>query len=243
MECIDTSFAVRCKFIDAVRDPSGPVASDHFDAGKLFVRKLAVELHEHCFPMSFTDPYHSIGIMVDYDGDIFVAFLIAGLIDADLFESIKTSGSFRLKVFKGPGDAVPDRLPIDAHVVGDSASGKVFCKPGDSHIKVSGKAAVRVCPRNSGCHGAVFRTADPLRLGFNLHKDASQIQSSPSFRISGGLVVSGTSSSAEGTDLLMPLVWPYPDAQVLYIVNVSEERVGLYNNSVDIDKLFQYSIS
>lgn len=131
-------------------------------------------------PSSTADPDHGVGIVVDNDCDVLVSFLVAGFIDVDVHEPVKTSGSFRFKVIKGSGDTLSDRFPVNAHVVGESTSGKIFSQPCNGHIELLGEEAVRVSLRNGSGYCAMFRAVNSLRLGFNFHKDPSEIQSPPS---------------------------------------------------------------
>ena len=117
MKGIDTSLAVRSKFVDAVCDPSGSVSGDHLNTGQLFVRKQLIELSEDGFPVALTNPDYGIGIVVDDDRDVLVPLLVAGLVNSNVDKTIKASGTFRLEVIEAPRYAFPDGFLVDAHIV------------------------------------------------------------------------------------------------------------------------------
>ena len=51
----------------------------------------AVDVCFHC-------PYVFVCIVVDNDRDVLVAFFVAGLVNADMYETVKPSGTLRLDV-------------------------------------------------------------------------------------------------------------------------------------------------
>jgi uncharacterized repeat protein (TIGR02543 family) len=72
------------------QDPSGTVSCDAFDRCTLFFTELFKESPQHFLAMSLMYPYDAVGVMVNDDGDVLVAFLIARLIDADVLQTIET---------------------------------------------------------------------------------------------------------------------------------------------------------
>ena len=91
MEGIDTALTVWCEFIDTLRDPAGAVTGDNLYTGQLFIGKSLVELLQDRFSMIVANPYNSVGIVVYNNSDVLVAFALAGLIDADVNQSIQRS--------------------------------------------------------------------------------------------------------------------------------------------------------
>jgi hypothetical protein len=77
-------------FLHRLADPSGTVSCDAFDRCTLFFTELFKESPQHFLAMSLMYPYDAVGVMVNDDGDVLVAFLIARLIDADVLQTIET---------------------------------------------------------------------------------------------------------------------------------------------------------
>ena len=98
VERINTAFAFRGKLVDAVRDPAGSVSGHNLDAGKLFIREAFIKLLKHGFTVPVGDQDNRIGIMIYDNRDVLVAFLIAGLVDADIHQSVQASGPFRFQI-------------------------------------------------------------------------------------------------------------------------------------------------
>ena len=61
--------------------------------------------------------------------------LVAGFVNADVHEVIKSSGAFRFDVVQSSVNAAPDR-----------------------QIKVTGESASRICSGNIGCYDTMLRT-------------------------------------------------------------------------------------
>ncbi len=64
-------------------------------------------------------PYDRVCVMVDDDRDVPVAFPVAGLVNTDIYEAVKPSGTLRLNVVQGSVDAPSDRFPVNAHILGN----------------------------------------------------------------------------------------------------------------------------
>ena len=84
---------------------------------KLFRSQLAVKLLKNLLPMPLGSPNYRICIMVDNDRNVFMPLLVAGFVNADVHEVIKSSGAFRFDVVQSSVNATPDRLPVDTHVL------------------------------------------------------------------------------------------------------------------------------
>lgn len=116
MEGIHAAFTVRGEFIHAFGDPFRPVAGNYPDGRKLLWRGLPVKLRQDAFPMALRRPYNGIGVVVDDDCDVLMAFLIAGFVNADIYKSVQPSGAFRFDIVQGTVDASSYGLPVDAHI-------------------------------------------------------------------------------------------------------------------------------
>ena len=89
VEGIDAAFAGRSELVDAIRDPSGTVPSNDPYAGQLPGCQLAVKLFQNLLAMSLGRPDDGIGIVIDNNGDVLVAFSVAGLVNTDVDNVIK----------------------------------------------------------------------------------------------------------------------------------------------------------
>ena len=119
MERIHAPFCIGQIFIDAVGDPPCTVAGDDLDRGSLFFCKELEELLEHGLAVILPGLDYRVGIMIDNNGDVLMAFLIAGLIDADVDQPVKADVDIQFDIVMSPGDAAPNGLPIDTHVSGE----------------------------------------------------------------------------------------------------------------------------
>lgn len=99
----------------------------------------AIDVCFHC-------PYDCVCIVVDNDRDVLVVFFVAGLVNADIYETVKPSGTLRLDVVQGSVDVPSDCFLVNTHILGDGASGQVCGELPDSKAKVLCKAAAGVCP-------------------------------------------------------------------------------------------------
>jgi hypothetical protein len=71
---------------------------------------------QHFLAMSLMFPNDAVGVMVNDDGDVLVAFLIARLIDADVLQTIETVLWTWVRILPVSGDDRPDGVPCDPHV-------------------------------------------------------------------------------------------------------------------------------
>ena len=118
--------------------------------------------------MSLGCPDDRIGIVVYNDGDVFVALPVAGLINTDVDQVIKTSGTLRLDHVQCPVDTAADRFPVDPHVLGYRAARQIDSQPSDGEVKVFRKAASRVGPRDIRNEDAVFGALNAVCAVLNL---------------------------------------------------------------------------
>lgn len=98
--------------------------------------------------------------MVDDDSDILMAFLITGLVNADVHESVKPSGTLRLKGIQGTMDTSADSLPVDSYVIEYDISGKTGGQSSDREVKIFCEIAAGVSPWDIRNIHTMFRTLD-----------------------------------------------------------------------------------
>ena len=79
--------------------------------------------------MFITCPDDCVRIMVDNHSDVFVALAVTGLIDPDLFETIKPGLWIRLYILPGSCDTSADCLPINTEILGNSRAADVLGHP------------------------------------------------------------------------------------------------------------------
>ena len=113
VERIHASLSVGEILGHALVDPLGAVAGNGLDGAALFGCEHLEELLEHAPAVPFVRPDDGVGVMVDDDGDVLVAFAVAGFIDADADEPVEASRRIRLQILKGSRDAAADGLPVD----------------------------------------------------------------------------------------------------------------------------------
>jgi hypothetical protein len=177
-----SKFLKRSELIDTLRDPSGAVPGNDLYAGELFRCQLAVKLLQDLLSVPLGCPDDRVRIVVDDDSDVLVPLLVAGLIDAYVYEIIKPAGALRFYVIQRPVHTPSDGLPVNPHILRDNASREINGKPADGKIKVLGKSAVRICPGDIGHNNTMFRALDPMRITGHFNKSTSPIQGSPDTR-------------------------------------------------------------
>ena len=173
--------------------------------------------------------------MVDDDRDVLVSFLIAGLVNADIYEVVRPSGTLRLNVVQCPVDAPSHRLPVDAHVLGYGTSGKICRKPSDREVKVLCKAAARICPWDICRYDTVFRTIDAVGMPDYLNNGSTPVKGSPAAGSFNGLVVVITMLMAKRTIILVPCVGTGIDLYVVHPISIRIKILSCNNCLVDIE--------
>jgi hypothetical protein len=166
--------------------------------------------------MTGSSPDNSIGIVIQYDGDVLVSLLVARLIYADAYKTVQPAGSVRFDFIECTGYAAPHGLPINTHILRYSTLGEMFGKPSDCEIKVLGKAAAGIGPGNIGYNAAVFRTSDALGITFEMDEHPSEVKASPSAIRSDGKTVLRTFPAAYRASAFRPSCRPHLQIQVLY---------------------------
>ena len=62
-------------------------------------------------------PDNGICIVVNDNRNVLVTFLIAGLINANVYKVIKSSGALRFNVIQSSVYTTPNCFPVDAHIL------------------------------------------------------------------------------------------------------------------------------
>lgn len=132
--------------------------------------------------------------------------LVAGFVNADVHEVIKSSGAFRFDVVQSSVNAAPDR-----------------------QIKVTGESASRICPGNIGCYDTMLRTLYAMCPAFNLYKGSSEVKTSPGARGFDPLIITRTSPVTERTVILMPFISPCMNPEVTYTILIKVKVCIFYN--------------
>ena len=237
MEGIDAALTGRGKLIDTVRDPSGAVPGNDLYTGDLPGCQLAVELFQNLFAVPLGCPDNGIGIVIDDNGDVLVAFPVAGLINTDVDKVIKAPGTLRFDLIQCPVDTSADSLPINPHVFGDGAARQVDGEPSDSQVEVFRKAAPRISPGNVCNEDAVLRTQDTVRAVLDLDQRPSPVESAPGTGQAGLDIIWPAPLMAEGAIILMPLVRARMDPKMVHPVGILIKIVSSHNCGLDAEQL------
>jgi hypothetical protein len=172
--------------------------------------------------------------VVDDDCDVLVTFLIAGLVNADIYEVVKPSGTLRFYVIQRPVDAPADRFPVNAHILRDSTSGKIYRKPSDSEVKILCKAAAGISPRDISHKHSVFRAFNAVGMTLYLNKGAAPVKPSPyTWKTALGIIIL-TALMAEGAVILMPPVRPCLDPDMGNAILIGIAASTFYHCTLDI---------
>ena len=188
--------------------------------------------------MPLRRPYDCVRVMVDDDRDVLVAFLIAGLVNADIHKPVQSAGAFRLNHVQSAVDASAGRFPIDAHVLGDGASREICRKPPGREVKVFRKSAAGISPWDIGNIYPVFRAVDAVCPVFHLHEDAARIHPPPCTGDGRMFILYRAGLMAKRAVILMPFIWSCLDADMLHTISI-RVKVAVFDNSVlDIQDIF-----
>lgn len=112
--------------------------------------------------MAGSRPDNSVCVVIRHNGDVFVPLLVAGLINANPDKTVQAAASVGFDLLERTGYAAPYGRPVDAHVFGNSALGKVYRQPAHCKVEVLCKAAAGIGPGHIGYNTAVFRAFDAL---------------------------------------------------------------------------------
>jgi len=129
------------------------------------------------FAVPLCRPYNGIGVMVDDDRDVLMAFLITGLVNADIYKIVQPPGTFRINVVQGTADTPSYGLPVNAHIFGHGVAWEISCRPWDGKVEVLRISAVWVCPRNICNQNAVEGTLNAVGIAFHFDKHTAPVPS------------------------------------------------------------------
>ena len=228
---------LRNSYWQNTRDPSGTVPGNDPYAGELLRRQLAVKLLQDLLSVSLGRPDDRVGIMIDNDRDVLVAFPVTGLIDTDVDKVIKASGTLRLDHAQRPVDTAADSLPVNTHVFGDGTARQVDGEPSDSQVEVFGKAAPRISPGNVCNKDAMLRTEDTVRAVLDLDQRSAPVERPPGAGQTGLDIIGFAPLMAEGTIILMPLVRAGMDPQMVHTIGILIKIVSGHNCGLDTEQL------
>ena len=173
--------------------------------------------------------------MVDDDRNILVTFLVAGLVNANIHESVNPPGNLRFNVVHGPVDAPSDRFPVNTHIFRDSASGQVCCKPSHSKVEVLCKAATGISPWDICDKHAMFGAFNAVRVIRYFNESTTPVQPTPDTWMRVLLVVPSASLMAERAVILVPYIRPGMDANMVNALLICIEICSFYNCRLDIE--------
>ena len=143
--------------------------------------------------------------MVHYDCDIAMSLTVAGFVDSDLYNSVKTDVDIGFEIFMDARDTSADSTPVDPHIFGDGTAAEVLSHPGDGIIEVFRKARVRKCPWYISGLDSVFFAANAWNACFNINKDPAKIQRTPTFMLIRSIIDPGVPLTAYRASPLKPL--------------------------------------
>jgi hypothetical protein len=235
MEGIDTTLAGRSELVDAVRDPSGTVPGNDPYAGKLLGRQLAVKLFQDLLAVSLGRPDDRIGIVIDNDCDVLVAFPVTGLVNTNVDKVIKASGTLRFDLVQRSVDTAADSFPVDSHVFGDGTPRQVDGEPSDSQVEVLREAASGISPGNVRNEDAMFRAQDTVRAILDLDQRSAPVERTPDAGQTCLDIIGFAPLMAEGAIILMPLVRAGMDPEVIHTVGILIKIVSSNNCGLDTE--------
>ena len=236
MELINTAHTIRSKLIHAVRDPFGTITCNDLDAGTLLVGQLPVKRFQNCFAMAIRSPYNSVGVMIDYDRDVFMTFLIAGLIDPYIYKVIKAFRAFWLNDIQCTVHASADRFPVYPHAFGYDTARQVYSKPTNREVKVLCKPTFWIGPWNVSNNNSVFGAFDTVRVIGYFNKGCASVQSSPCAWLRILLVIASATLMAEWTIIHAPSIGAGVDANVIHSILIRVKIAFFYNCMLDIEQ-------
>ena len=205
VERINAAFCIREILLYTICDPSGAIAGHHFNGCTLPRSKLFAELLQNRFAVILCCPDNRIGLVVYNDCDIAVPLTVAGLVDSNLYNSVKTDVDIGFEIFMDARDTSADSTPVDPHIFGDGTAAEVLSHPGDGIIEVFRKARVRKCPWYISGLDSVFFAANAWNACFNINKDPAKIQRTPTFMLIRSIIDPGVPLTAYRASPLKPL--------------------------------------
>lgn len=235
MEGVDTTLAGGCELIHTVRDPSGAVSGNDLYTGELPGRQLAVKLFQDLLAVSLGRPDDGVGIVIDNDRDVLVAFPVTGLINTNVDKVIKASGTLRLDLVQRSVDTAADSFPVDPHVFGDGTPRQVDSEPSDSQVEVLREAAPGISPGNVRNEDAMFRAQETVRAVLDLDQRSAPVEGTPGAGETGLDIIGFATLMAERAIILMPLVRAGMDPEVIHTVGILIKIVSGDNCGLDTE--------
>lgn len=187
--------------------------------------------------MSLGRPDDGIGIVIDDNGDVLVAFPVAGLVYTDVDKVIKAPGTLRFDLVQCPVDTSADSLPINPHVFGDSTTRQVDGEPSNSQVEVFRKAAPRISPGNVCNENSVLWTQDTMRAVLDLNQRSSPVESTPGTGQACLDIIWSAPLMAERAIILMPLGRACMDPEVVHTGRILIKIVSGHNCGLDAKQL------
>ena len=184
--------------------------------------------------MSLGRPDDGIGIVIDDNGDVLVAFPVAGLVYTDVDKVIKAPGTLRFDLVQCPVDTSADSLPINPHVFGDSTARQVDGEPSNSQVEVFRKAAPRISPWNVRNEDSVLWTQNTMRAVLDLNQCPSPVESASGTGQACLDIIWPAPLMAERAVILMPLVRARMDPAVVHTVGILIKIVSGHNCGLDV---------
>jgi len=185
--------------------------------------------------VSLCRPYNGIGVVVNNDRDVLMAFFITGLVNDDIYEMFQPFGTLWLNVVQCPVDIPADGFPVDAHILRHHAAGQINCKPSNCKVKVPGKAASRISPGNISSYDTMFWAINTMGISHYLNQSPAPIKGSPTTGFFNWLIVVFTTLKAKGAIVFMPCVRTGIDSDLIYSISIGIKIVSCNNCLLDIE--------
>ena len=147
MKGIHASHRIRKELFRAFGDPLSSVSGHNLYLASLIRGKLLAELFEYLVAVALAYPNHLIAIHVVNHGDVFMAFFVTGLVNADSAEICHPAGPpIRFKPLECVPEAVSCCSPVDVHVVSNVRFRQPSNQPGNLVVEAFREPACSVRP-------------------------------------------------------------------------------------------------
>ena len=196
MKRVDASLCIGKIILHAVNDPPGAIAGNYLDRGALLRSKKFTEFLKNSFSVVLCNPNNCVGFVIYNDCDVAVSFSVAGFINSNLLNSVKTNVYIRFKSFMDTCNIPADSTPVNPHIFEDGTAAKIFSHPGDGVIEVHGKVRVRECPGYVSSLDTMLFALNARNECLNVYQDSSKIQSSPALMFIRSIIDSCVTLSA-----------------------------------------------
>lgn len=176
-------------------------------------------------------PDHAGCVMIDDHCHILVAFFIAGLINADIDQTVETGRADHLQLLIYTGTYAAHRMPFHPHELRHCTVGGVCAKPCRRILKAFGKATAMPRPGHRCGHYAVFPAAYARRFRLHVYFLCTHIQAAPA-PPPASFVVPRCFPMADTAPALLLFRWP--DGQI-YFVHLGVGTAVLQDKSASSD--------